>query len=118
MQIIYVFLCIVGTLLPLSQFVPWLTGHGLNVSLFIQKAVTTPISAFAWSDVAVSALVLIAFVLVEGRRLGMSRAWLSLLGLAVGVSLALPLFLLLRERHLALSETKNAPKQTRAPRAA
>lgn len=100
MQALYGVLCIVGTVLPLAQLVPWLATAGLDFPALIPLIVAQPISAFAWSDVVVSALALIAFVLSEGRRVGMSRPWLSLLGLAVGVSLALPLFLLLRERHL------------------
>ena len=101
MQAIYAILCILGTALPLAQFIPWLADQGLNLPLFIQQAIATPIAAFAWSDLVVSALVVVIFVLSEGRRLGIRRAWASLFGLAVGVSLALPLFLLLRERHLA-----------------
>ena len=103
MQTLYALLCLAGTALPLAPFIPWLASHGLDVPLLMQQAVATPISAFAWSDVLVSALVLAAFVIAEGRRLGMPHAWRALLGLCVGVSLALPLFLLLRERHLATS---------------
>ncbi|MFT4246878.1 MAG: DUF2834 domain-containing protein [Pseudomonas sp.] len=103
MQIVYAALCVVGILLPATDLVPWIAENGLNAPLLVQQAVATPISAFAWSDVVVSALVLAVFVLAEGRRLGMPRAWMSLLGLTIGVSLALPLFLLLRERHLASS---------------
>ena len=101
MQVIYAILCIIGTALPLAQFIPWLGEQGLNLPLFIQQTVGTPVAAFAWSDLALSAVVLAVFALTEGHRLGMRHAWVSLLGLAVGVSLALPLFLLLRERHLA-----------------
>lgn len=57
MQIIYAVLCIVGTLLSLTQFIPWLADHGLNISLLIQQALAAPISAFAWSNVVVSALI-------------------------------------------------------------
>jgi hypothetical protein len=100
-QIIYGILCIVGTALPLAQFVPWLADRGLDFPLFIQQAIATPISSFAWSDLLVSGVVFILFALTEGRRLGLRHSWASLLGLTVGVSLALPLFLLIRERHLA-----------------
>lgn len=100
MQVIYIILCIVGTGLPLAQFVPWLSSHGLNVRLLVQEAAATPISAFAWSDVLVCGMVVAVFVVVESRRIAMRGYWLPLLGLAVGPSLALPLFLLLRERHL------------------
>ncbi len=101
-QIVYAILCIVGTALPLAQFLPWLADHGLNLALIFSEATATPIAAFGWSDVVVSGVVVVALVLAEGRRLGMRHAWVSLLGLVVGVSLALPLFLLLRQRHLAV----------------
>ncbi len=110
MQIVYATLCIVGTALPLAQFIPWLAEQGLDLPLFIQQTVATPIAAFAWSDLALSAIVVAVFTLTEGRRLGMRHAWVSLFGLAVGVSLALPLFLLLRERHLASAGTNNSFK--------
>lgn len=100
MQIIYGILCVIGTVLPLAQFVPWLADRGLDLRLLVQEAVATPIAAFAWSDVLVSAVVVVVFILVEGRRLGMRRLWWPLLGILVGPSLALPLFLLMRERHI------------------
>ena len=52
-------------------------------------------------DVIVSSVVLWIFVFSEGGRLGMRRLWVYVVcNLAVGVSLALPLFLLFRERAL------------------
>jgi hypothetical protein len=100
-QILYAILCIAGTALPLAHFVPWLVEHGVSLPLLITQAIATPIAAFAWSDVVVTGLVVVTFVLAEGRRIRMRHAWTSLLGLIVGASLALPLFLFLRERHLA-----------------
>lgn len=101
MQIIYILLCIAGAALPLSQFVPWLSAHGLNVPLLLQQATSSHIGSFAWADVLVSGVVVAVFVLAEGRRLAMRRLWLPMSCLVVGPSLALPLFLFLRERHLA-----------------
>jgi hypothetical protein len=101
MQIVYALLCLLGSVLPLLPFGPWLASHGPNLRLLAQQAVASPVSAFAWADVLVSALTVTALVLAEGHRLRMRRPWIALLGLVVGVSLALPLFLLLRERHLA-----------------
>jgi hypothetical protein len=52
-------------------------------------------------DVIVSSVVLWLFVFSEGRRLRMKNLWLYVLcNLAVGVSSALPLFLLFRERKI------------------
>ncbi len=101
MQPIYLLLCLAGTALPLSQFVPWLAAHGLHLPLLLQQASASHIAAFAWADVLVSGIAVAVFVVVEGRRLIMPRRWLPLCCLAVGPSLALPLFPLLRERHLA-----------------
>lgn len=101
MRVVYALLCVAGTLWPLAQFAPWLAAHGLDLPLLLRQAAATPVAAFAWSDVLVSGVAVVALVLAEGRRLGMRRWWLPLLGLGVGVSLALPWFLLLRERHLA-----------------
>lgn len=101
MQLIYLLLCLAGTALPLSQFLPWLAEHSLNVPLLLQQATAGQIAAFAWADVLVSGIAVAVFVIAESRRLAMRRVWLPLCGLLVGPSLALPLFLLLRERHLA-----------------
>lgn len=101
MQALYIFLCIAGAVLPLSQFVPWLSAHGLDVPLLLLQATSSHISAFAWADVLISGIAVAVFIFAEGRRLAMRHWWLPLCCLAVGPSLALPLFLLLRERHLA-----------------
>jgi len=101
LQMIYAGLCVAGSLLPLSQFAPWLRLNGLAIPLLVQQAFGSPIAAFAWLDVLLSAAALLMFIAIEGRRLGMSRLWLPVVGLlTVGVSLALPLFLLMRENHL------------------
>lgn len=101
MRFVYLLLCIAGTALPLAQFVPWLSANGLNVPLLLQQATSSNIAAFAWADVLISALATIALICAEGRRLRMRRLWLPLSSIVVGPSIALPLFLLLRERHLA-----------------
>lgn len=110
MQRIYVFLCLAGAALPLSQFLPWLSAHGLDIPLLLQQATASHIAAFAWADVLVSGIAVLVFVVAEGRRLAMRRLWLPLSCLAVGPSLALPLFLLLRERHLAAARSNDAFK--------
>lgn len=110
MQIVYIIFCIAGAALPLSQFVPWLSAHGINVPLLLQQAAPSHIAAFAWADVLISGIVVAIFVLAEGRKLAMRRLWLPLSCLVVGPSLALPLFLFLRERHLAAAGGELTPQ--------
>jgi predicted exporter len=84
--------------LPYSQLVPFVREHGLDMRLFFDQLFATRISAFFALDVIVSAVVLWTFVFVEGRRRGVKRLWMPIAAsLIVGVSLALPLFLYLRE---------------------
>jgi hypothetical protein len=97
---LYILACILGTILPLRHLYRFLSEQGLDVHAFFAQLYSTPISALFASDVTVSAIVLILFMSVEGRRLGIRRYRLALLGLAVGVSLALPWFLYLRQCHL------------------
>jgi len=94
----YLVCCVLGLVLPYSQFVPWLLEHGLNFALFFRELFANRISAFFATDVIVSAIVLIWFIQSEGKRLQVRLLWLPTVGtLFVGVSFALPLFLFLRE---------------------
>ena len=99
---VYLILAVLGLVLPYWQFIPWIMEHhALNMPLFIRDLFANRISAFFALDVIVSAVVLIVFIQIEGRRLGMRALWLPIIGvLLVGVSLGLPLFLYLRQLQL------------------
>lgn len=98
---IFLVLCVLGTLLPLSQFIPWVLDHGLDIPLFVQELFSTRIGGFFGMDVIVSAVVLFVFIFSEGKRLKMQALWLPVVAtLSVGVSLGLPLFLYMRQRYI------------------
>ncbi|HEY9800487.1 MAG TPA: DUF2834 domain-containing protein [Leptolyngbyaceae cyanobacterium] len=100
-KVIYLLLCIIGTVLPYSQFLPFLLDNGLNIPLFIEQLFTNRISAFFGLDLIISSLVFWVFIFWEGTSLKMSNLWVYVASnLLVGVSLALPLFLLMRHQHL------------------
>lgn len=101
MKKIYFLLMILGLFLPLSQFLLWLNEIGFDISLFINTIIEDKLSLFAWLDVIISAIVLIIFIIYEGKKLSMPKIWLPIVGtLSIGVSFGLPLFLLLREIHI------------------
>lgn len=105
---LYFALCLAGLLLPYSQFVPWVLQHGLNSALFGRELFANRVSAFFGMDVIVSAVALLAFTRIESGRVGIRRRWLVVVAvLTVGVSLALRLFLSLRE--LQMEPTNPAP---------
>jgi len=111
---IYLFLCFLGAGIPYSQFIPWILENGLHLGLLVRQLFANRVTAFFGLDVLVSSVVLLMFMSIEGRRLRMRLRWLPVAGLcAVGVSLALPLFLYLRER--ALEGSKAADYRGAAP---
>jgi len=102
MQWLYLIVAILGTVLPLSQFLPFLATYGFDMPLFFRQLFQNHVSAFFGMDVIVSSLALWLFVFTEGPRRGMKNLWVYIVcNLAVGVSLALPLFLFFRERKLS-----------------
>ncbi len=101
MAFAYLALALIGTLLPLSELLPWLAGHGADPAGFVAELFSTRIGAFFGWDVIVSAFALILFVIVQGRRDRVAHRWLPIAAtLVIGVSCGLPLFLALRERSL------------------
>ncbi len=105
---VYLILLVLGTVLPLAFLVPFVAAQGPDVPLFLAQLFANRISAFFAMDVLVSAAVTIAFTLIESRRLSLRSGPWCLLGLMVGVSLALPLFLWVRQRHIEASTNRQA----------
>ena len=99
----YLLLCLLGGLLPLRHVVLFMIENGFDTFEFVRQIYATRIGAFFAADVVASLVTLTVFVIVEGRRSRVPRYWISFVGLVIGVSLALPWFLYLRERQLSIS---------------
>jgi hypothetical protein len=105
LKTLYLILCVIGAVLPYWQFVPWVSQNGLSMPLFFHELFANSISSFFGMDALVSAAVLGVFMRSEGSRLHIAGRWLPVLALLlVGVSLAFPMFLYMRERDLAQTE--------------
>ena len=101
MQIIYLISAILGFALPYSQLIPFFANQGFNLSLFWSQLFANRISTDFAFDLLVSSTVFWIFVFKEGTRLNLKYLWLYLvLNLSIGLSFALPLFLLVRSHHL------------------
>ncbi|OGD44522.1 hypothetical protein A3K69_02970 [Candidatus Bathyarchaeota archaeon RBG_16_57_9] len=98
MRNVYLGAAVVGTLVPYYFFVSFLLEQGLDVGLMMDQMFGTAISAFFVADVLISALVLITYIAVDGKRHSVRNRWLGVVGtLLVGVSCGLPLYLYLKE---------------------
>ncbi|MCB9004768.1 MAG: DUF2834 domain-containing protein [Ardenticatenaceae bacterium] len=99
MKKVYASLSILGFAIPYAFFVPFLLENGLDIPLFVQQLFATRIAAFFSADVLVSSVALWAFIYYELQKHKIANwGWAIAANLTVGVSLALPLFLLLREQ--------------------
>jgi Terpene cyclase DEP1 len=101
LKTIYLGLCLVGFALPYWQFIPWVAANGLNVTMLVQQLFANRISSFFALDVLISSVVVGVFVGADSARLKINTRGLPLIALlTVGVSLALPLYLYMRELKL------------------
>ena len=98
----YALMCVVGTVLPYGALVAWgVEQGGLDPAAMVAEIARSRLSTFAWLDVLISAIVLIGFIRHEGLKVPVAGLWIPVAGTClVGVSLGLPLFLLMRERAL------------------
>ena len=56
MKLFYLLCAIAGTIIPYSQFVPWVAEHGLDLRLLAAELFSTSIGAFFGLDVLVAAV--------------------------------------------------------------
>ncbi len=98
---LYLIGAIVGTVLPYYYLFQFFSQYGFDVGLFAQQAAANPVAAMFTVDLFISSFVFWVFLFGEGRKRGMGNLWLYVVAnLAVGLSLALPLFLYMRERAM------------------
>lgn len=90
----YLALAVVGAVVPMTQFVPWMLAHGADVALFRRELFINRISSFFALDLLLTALVAVCFGAAERVR----YRWVAfLVMLLLGVSAGLPLLLYFRE---------------------
>ena len=100
MKKLYLALFVIGSVLPLSQLLPWLAAHGPDPRLFVAELFANRVSGFFAWDVIVSAVVVILWTWDQSRRGRLRRPILPVLAtLLVGVSAGLPLALYLGQRE-------------------
>ena len=98
---LYVAFCVVGFALPNATLWPWLAKYGFAPRQFVGDLFVNGVSSFFGLDVICSALALLFFIELEGRRIGLRRRWMPIAAAClVGVSFGFPLFLYQRQVHL------------------
>ena len=107
MKAFLILCCIVGTLVPWWFALPFFLIHGPNFGLFLEEMFATRISSFFAADLLVASVIFLAWSWQDARKRHVSGWWIVLLSnLVVGLSLALPLYLL--KRHEAKTKQASA----------
>jgi len=95
----YLTMAVIGTIVPWLLFGSFFTRHGIDVPLFLQSLFVNGAAGGFSADVLISILVFWVWSQRDAARHGVTRWWLVLpAGFFVGLSLALPLYLYLREQ--------------------
>lgn len=78
------------------------SGQGSSIVDFVTAAYANHAAASLTNDVVLVAVAIFVFIVVEARRLGIARVWVYLvLSIVVAISVAFPLFLIVRQVALA-----------------
>lgn len=94
----YLVSAIVGTVIPWLFFATFISTEGLDIPLFVTSLFANGAAGGFSADVLISIVVFWVWSYTDSRQHEVKRWWLVLpAGFTVGLSLALPLYLYLRE---------------------
>lgn len=98
---IYLFLAIIGIILPMSQFVPASIDGEFSVSGMLERMTADRTITGVTYDFLVVVTTGLVFGVFESIRLRIRWAWISLIGtFLIGASFGLPFLLFLREQAI------------------
>jgi hypothetical protein len=97
MKLFLILCCIAGTIIPYWFAAPFFLIHGLNFRLFVEELFASRISSFFAADLILSSIIFLSWSHREARARNIPGWWFVLFcNLVVGLSLALPVYLLKR----------------------
>jgi len=89
--------CIAGVAIPYWFALPFFLIHGANFGLFLEEIFATRISSFFAADLIIASVIFLVWSWRDAQERKIAGWWIVLLSnLVVGLSLALPLYLLKR----------------------
>lgn len=106
---VFFLLFILGTLIPYSQLILWISEVGFTPTQLISEIMASKLSLMAWLDVIIAAICLLLFIWVDSKNNQVRHTWLAVLAtLSVGVSSGLPLYLYLRAKAKTKKQKVNS----------
>ncbi len=103
-QVFYAIMAIVGLCATWYFNLQAMQDPNFSYATFIADNYVNPSSASIMNDIAVILVVFFFWSFFEAKRLGMKHWWVYVpLSILIALAVAYPLFLLMRERKMALS---------------
>lgn len=103
-QILYLLLAVTGLCMTWYHNIAFMQEAGgvFSLSAFIEGVYANHASSSIGWDITIACIAFLVWMVGEARMLGMKRVWVYvLLTFSVAFAFAAPLFLFMRERHLA-----------------
>lgn len=98
---VFLALSIVGAILPFALLIPTLFSESWDMDAIRDSLFFNGITVSVLFAMVIATIVLLVFIVIEGRRMGMDRLWTPVVGaLLLGVAFGLPFFLYMREMYL------------------
>lgn len=107
-QLFYAVMAIIGVVVTWMHNIDFIMTHqGFSLLTFVEQAKSNPAGASLANDVGVVGVVFFFWSFIEARRLGMKHWWIYVVLTIVAIACSMPIFLLMRERHLHSKQTSN-----------
>ena len=95
---VYLFLAMLGVVLPYTQFVPWSNANGFDLRLMGKLMFANQIAAGIAIDALLAAVAIIIFMVFDNRKTKVKYLWIPVIGIFLsGIAFAFPMYLYLRE---------------------
>ncbi len=95
---LYIFLCIIGGVLPYYFFLTFLIENGINFQLITDLLFVNKVSSAFGINALITSIIFVIFISIENKKVKLPNLWIPILASSVvGVSFGLPLYLLLKE---------------------
>jgi len=99
--VFYAVLAVLGAIVPWTFNLQHFSANG-TLAGFLTMGFVNPVAGSLTSDLLIGGTAFMTWMVVEARRRGMKNWWIYLvLTFAIAFACAAPLFLWMRERHLA-----------------
>ncbi len=100
MRYVYLFLTVIGAVVPMYYFVSWFEEFGYDLGGMVEAWNVNDATTALTYDLTIAAAALLVWIIAETMR---TKVWLNLIAIpatfCIGVSCGLPLYLYLRTRQ-------------------